>query len=95
MEGSVRDNAAERRYELHVGDDLAGFIRYTSTPTVLTLVHTDVAPAYEGRGLGAALVAGALEDLRRRKLSVVPLCPFVRAYIDRHPEYADLVVAHP
>jgi predicted GNAT family acetyltransferase len=93
MEPVVRDNAAERRYELHVGGELAAFIRYASTPETVTLVHTDVEPAYEGRGLGSVLVAGALDDIRSRGLNVVPLCPFVRVYVDRHPEYADLVVA--
>lgn len=56
------------------------------------LVHTDIDPGYEGRGLGSKLVAGALDDLRRRGLGVVPLCPFVAAYLRRHPEQADLVV---
>jgi predicted GNAT family acetyltransferase len=87
----VRDNSAERRYELHVGGEVAGFIRYVLSPTSITLVHTDVAPAHEGHGAGSRLVAGALDDIRARGLGVVPVCPFVRAYIERHPEYADLV----
>jgi len=55
------------------------------------LVHTDIEPSLEGRGLGAVLVRGALEDIRSRGERVVPFCPFVRAYVRRHPEYADLV----
>jgi predicted GNAT family acetyltransferase len=51
-------------------------------------------PSLENKGLGARLVAGALDDIRARGLRVVPFCPFVRAYIRRHPEYADLVVRH-
>jgi predicted GNAT family acetyltransferase len=87
----VRDNAPERRYELRVGADLAGLIRYVVHPETVTLVHTDVDPGYEGRHLGATLVAGALDDIRNRGLRVIPQCPFVRAYIRRHQEYADLV----
>jgi predicted GNAT family acetyltransferase len=55
------------------------------------LVHTEVAPSAEGAGVGSRLVRGALDDVRARGLRVAPLCPFVREYIRRHPEYADLV----
>ena len=55
------------------------------------LVHTEIAPSVEGEGLGSTLVAGALDDIRARGLEVVPLCPFASAFIERHPEYADLV----
>lgn len=88
----VVDNPAARRYELRLGDALAGVIVYRPRPDALALVHTEVDPAFEGHGLGARLVAGALDDIRARGLQVVPLCPFARAYIERHPEYADLVV---
>jgi predicted GNAT family acetyltransferase len=91
QDAAVRDNPAERRYELWVDADLAGFIRYVVRAESIALVHTDVDPAYEGRHLGATLVAGALDDIRSRGLRVVPQCPFVRAHIERHPEYADLV----
>ena len=87
----VADNPAELRYEVWTGDVLAGTIRYTRHADVVTLVHTEVDPAFEGRGLGNALVAGALDDLRARGKRLVPLCPFVIAYLRRHPEYADLV----
>ena len=59
------------------------------------LVHTEVDPAFAGQGLGERLVAGALEDLRARGLKLVPLCPFVRAYLRRHPDQADLVAGDP
>ncbi len=91
----VADNPAQLRYELRLGDTLAGFIAYRSEPGALVLVHTDVDPAFEGRGLGARLVSGALEDIRARGLGLVPLCPFVAAYLRRHPEYTDLVVRDP
>jgi uncharacterized protein len=89
------DNPAELRYELDVDGGLAGIIRYRTEPGLVVLVHTDVDPAFEGRGLGGRLVAGALDDIRARGLRVVPLCPFAAAYIRRHPEYADLVGVDP
>jgi uncharacterized protein len=91
----VVDNPAELRYELRVGEIRAGFIAYRLEPGVVVLVHTDVDPAYSGRGLGTKLIRGALDDIRSRSLKLVPLCPFVAAFIRRHPEYADLVVPDP
>ena len=87
----IEDNPDELRYELRVDGDLAGEIRYRRQPGAVVLVHTDVEPSLEGQGLGAVLVRGALDDIRSRGDRVVPICPFVRAYIRRHPEYADLV----
>jgi uncharacterized protein len=87
----VQDNPEELRYELRLDGKLAGEIRYRRQPGSVVLVHTDVEPSLEGRGLGAVLVRGALDDIRSRGERVVPFCPFVRAYIRRHPEYADLV----
>jgi uncharacterized protein len=66
---------------------------YRLEPGVIELVHTDVAPKWEGKGVGGALVKGALDDVRARGLKMRPFCPFVRAYIKRHPEYQDLVAA--
>ena len=91
----VVDNPAQLRYELRLGDVLAGYLAYRAEPGTLVLVHTDVDPAYEGRGLGSRLIGGALDDIRARGLLMVPLCPFVAAYVRRHPEYADLVVHDP
>ena len=59
----------------------------------LALIHTEVDEALEGRGLGSRLVATALDDARREGLEVVPLCPFVARFIDRNPEYQDLLAA--
>jgi predicted GNAT family acetyltransferase len=91
----VRDNPAELRYEAYCGDRLLGEIRYRTEPGIVVLVHTEVAPAAEGTGVGSRLVAGALDDIRARGLRVVPRCPFVAAYIRRHSEYADLVDRDP
>jgi len=88
----VQDNPDEQRYELLVDGSLLGSLRYRPRPGAVALIHTEVSPSLEGRGLGARLVAGALDDIRARGLQVVPICPFVRAYIRRHPDDADLVV---
>ena len=89
----VGDNPTELRYELLVDGELAGVIRYRRLPDALALVHTEVEPMFEGRGLAARLVAGALADIRERGLHVVPICPYVREYLERHPEDRDLIVA--
>lgn len=92
---SVTDNRSELRYELRVDGALAGFILYRWEPEAIVLIHTDVEPAFQGRGLAAYLVGGALDDIRARGLFVAPLCPLVAAYLRSHPEYADLVVDDP
>ena len=93
MEQDLRvvDNPEQLRYELWLGATLAGVIAYRPQPGAILLLHTEVDPAFEGQGLGARLVAGALDDLRARGLKLVPQCPFVRSYLRRHPEDADLV----
>lgn len=91
----VVDDPAELRYELRVDGALAGILRYRREGDAAVLVHTDVDPAFEGRGLGGRLVRGALDDLRSRGLKAAPICPFAAEYVRRHPEYADLVVPDP
>ena len=61
-------------------------------PGAVVLVHTEVDDAFEGHGVGGHLAAGALDDLRARGVKVEPLCPFIVRYIERHPEFSDLVV---
>jgi hypothetical protein len=90
---TVRDNAAELRYEVLGEGRVVGEILYRKRGDRMVLLHTEVLPSAEGSGLGSRLVGGALDDIRARGLSVVPLCPFVAAYIQRHPEYGDLVAA--
>ncbi|MFL5946809.1 MAG: GNAT family N-acetyltransferase [Gaiellaceae bacterium] len=87
----VRDDADDLRYELVVDGRVVGEILYRRRPGGIALVHTEVEPALEGRGLASRLVAGALDDIRARQLRVIPICPFVRSFIERHPEYSDLV----
>ena len=87
----VRDHPAALQYEVSVDGQPAGVIRYTLEGDVVTLVHTEVETKYEGRGVGAELVKGALDDLRARGKRIVPLCEYVLAYLERHDEYRDLV----
>ena len=91
----VRDNEAELRYEILREGALLGEVRYRVEPGAIALIQTDVAPSAEGRGVGSRLVAGALADIRRRGLGLIPVCPFVAAYLRRHPEERDLVVPDP
>ncbi|MGZ4453597.1 MAG: GNAT family N-acetyltransferase [Nocardioides sp.] len=88
---TVRDNAEASRYEAVDGDGaVAGFAEYDRHADRIVFVHTEVADAYEGQGVGSTLVRSALDDVRRSGLRVVPECPFVKAWIEKHPDYADL-----
>lgn len=91
----IRDDPSELRYEALREGELVGEIRYVSEPGVVVLVHTEVEPSEKGSGLGSLVVRYALDDIRRRGLHVVPFCPFVAAYIKRHPDYSDLVIQAP
>jgi predicted GNAT family acetyltransferase len=87
----VADNPDEQRYEVLVDGRLGGFAQYRLLPGRIVFTHTEIDDAYEGHGVGSALVRTALDDVRSRGLQVTPMCPFVRAYIQQHPEYQDLV----
>lgn len=87
----VRDNPAQGRYEVSVNGELAGVAEYRDRAGRRIFVHTVVDPAFSGRGIGNRLAAGALDDARRRGLRVVPRCPFIRGYVERHPEYRSLL----
>ena len=88
----VRDATAAQRYEAWVGAELAGFLTYEVDGGSVTLVHTQVDPALEGKGICSALARHALDHIRGAGRRVVPVCPFVKAWIERHPDYADLVL---
>lgn len=92
---TIRDDPSERRYEALREGDLVGEIRYVTEPGLVVLVHTEVDPSAKGSGVGSLLVRSALDDIRGRGLHVIPVCPFVVAYIKRHKEYADLVIQDP
>ena len=90
MASSVHDNAARSRFELD-GDGVTAFMNYRLADGVMSLDHTETPAAARGRGLASRLVEGALQIVRQRGLKVVPRCPFVGAYLAKHPEYSDLV----
>jgi uncharacterized protein len=88
----VVDNPARSRFEVYADDDtLAGFAAYQRDAERIVFTHTEIDPAYEGRGLGSRLAAGALDGVRGRHLKVVARCPFISRYLARHEEYADLL----
>jgi uncharacterized protein len=86
----VVNNRAQHRYELVVEGHLAATY-YEVTDGIMTFIHTEVPPELGGKGVGSALVKGALDQVRAEGLKVVAQCPFVKAYIDKHPDYVDLL----
>jgi uncharacterized protein len=93
---TVIDRPQEHRYELLVAGEYAGELVYRDRgASVVAFLHTEVDPARRRRGLGSLFVREALDDARGRGLHIVPICPFVDAYVKRHPEYDDLVVPDP
>lgn len=85
IDGAVIDNRALKRYELPV-DGQTAFLSYERTAGSIRFLHTEVPPAFRGRGFGEALVKGALEHARAEGLTVLPVCPFVKAYLRKHPD---------
>ncbi|MCK2213166.1 N-acetyltransferase [Actinomadura sp. ATCC 31491] len=87
----VVDNSTQNRFEVLVDGKVAGFADYRLLPTKVVFTHTEVAPEYEGQGLAGRLVGHALQASADTGLRVVPLCPYVAKYIERHPEFKGLV----
>jgi len=89
---TVQDNTERHRFEaLDEAGVVAGFAAYRLRGDVVVFTHTEVDDAYEGQGVGSTLVRGALDEVRASGRTLTPLCPFVKSYIAKHPEYADLV----
>ena len=91
----VADEPGRQRYEARINDAVVGFIEYRSVRGRLILLHTEVDPSAEGQGVGSRLVSGALSDIRARGLTITVKCPFVAAYLERHPGYDDLLARLP
>jgi predicted GNAT family acetyltransferase len=85
----VRDNPSRHRFELEI-DGHSAVAHYALDSGVITFMHTEVPAELGGRGIGSQLARGALEQARARGLRVVAQCPFIAAYIAKHPEYGDL-----
>ncbi len=87
----ARDDAG-KRYTAAVDGRVAALAEFIPTAELVVFTHTETDPAFEGQGVASQLVAWALDDVRSRGLQVLPLCPFVKAYIGKHAEaYGDLV----
>ena len=91
MSIEVHDRPDLGRYEVTVDGALAGFAEYRRENDVVTFTHTEVDDAFEGQGVGSALVRGALDDVRAAGSPVRATCPFVRRWIEKHPDYQDLL----
>jgi uncharacterized protein len=87
----VVDTADATRFEIYVGDELAGFVTYRRDTDRVVFVHTEVFDKWEGHGIGSRLARGALDDARANGQRVEARCKFIAGYIEEHPEYADLL----
>lgn len=89
---TVSNNADTSRYEVRVNDELAGFADYTLHAEQITFTHTEVFDAFSGQGLAGQLARESLDDVRAQGgRRVVPSCPFYKSWIEKHPDYQDLV----
>jgi uncharacterized protein len=89
----VTDRPETRRYVIEANGEPAGLLQYRLEAHRIIFTHAEIDPDREGQGLGSQLAAFALDDARSRGLEVLPRCPFVESYMQRHPEYTDLVPA--
>ena len=87
----VSDVPDESRYVVTVDGAVAGFLSYRLQGDQFIAVHTEIDPAYGGQGLGGTLVQQVLDNVRDDGLRLLPLCPFVKGFLAKHPEYSDLV----
>ncbi len=85
------NNEPLKRYEFHVENEIP-VIEYILAKNKIFLTHTEVPKTLEGKGIGSALVKAVLRDIEAKNLTLVPMCPFVAAYIKRHPEWKKLVL---
>ena len=90
---TVTDVSERRRFEIAVDGAVLGFTEYRRRPGIISLLHTEIDPAHNGEGLATLLVETVLNTARADGLAVLPYCPFVQSFIDRHREYIELVPA--
>ncbi|NNG11277.1 MAG: N-acetyltransferase [Arenibacter sp.] len=91
MEYELIDNTEDKQYEFHIEGVLAK-IEYIKTKDKIYLTHTEVPKPLEGKGIASSLVHSVLEDIEKKDLTLIPMCPFVAAYIKRHPDWKKLVL---
>ncbi|QMU70709.1 GNAT family N-acetyltransferase [Streptacidiphilus sp. P02-A3a] len=91
----VTDNPRADRYEARVGGVLAGIAQYVRSGGLIAFVHTEVEPEFEGRGVAGALARTSLDAARAEGSKVLASCPFYAGWIDRHPDYQDLLATEP
>ncbi|WP_343487173.1 GNAT family N-acetyltransferase [Allomuricauda sp. d1] len=91
MNHQLIDNEEAKQYEFHI-EGQTPRIEYIKTKDKIYLTHTEIPKGLEGKGIGTALVKQALDDVKKKDLTLVPLCPFVALFIKRHPEYKALVL---
>lgn len=89
----LRKNGERARYEILVNGQVVGFAEFRPVGDAVMLPHTEINEGHEGEGLGSQLAKFALDDVRNAGKRVIPMCPFIAAYIRRHPEYVALI--HP
>jgi predicted GNAT family acetyltransferase len=94
MTTTVVANEDEDRYEIFVDGELAGYTEARVDGDVVLFPHTQIESQHEGQGLASQLIREALDDVRSKGLRVIATCPFVRRFIQQHPEYQDLLVEH-
>ncbi|MDR2956424.1 MAG: N-acetyltransferase [Prevotella sp.] len=92
MEYNVTHNEKLSRFEAEI-EGLISLVDYRRRDNVLMVTHTEVPPQLEGRGIAAALTKALLDYAQNNELKIRPICPYTRAYIQRHPEYQDLVAS--
>jgi predicted GNAT family acetyltransferase len=92
-DGTVTRHEGRHRFEITYEGEVVGFTTFREVDGVRVFLHTEIDPKVEGKGLGSKLVRSALDQTRADGMTVDPQCPFTRAFIERHPEYADLVAA--
>ncbi|GAA1847890.1 GNAT family N-acetyltransferase [Asanoa iriomotensis] len=93
MESVVNDNPGKHRFEISADGEVAGFSAYRLRDGAITFTHTEIDPRFEGKGLGSKLARTVLDEARSRGLRVYAQCPFIAGYIDKHPEYQDLLAS--